>query len=158
MILSSFNFRQYTELEQGKENFTILDAMLAFCKSNNLTVRGHNILWDTPNTRVYSWVTNMTSYERREAAIGRVKSVVERYRGDFIHWDAINENLHYELFSNVTNNDTDVFELVHCLDPFPIPFMNEFNVVEVSDIVVKAMPQRYLQRIGELRGRATTVH
>lgn len=56
----------------------------------------------------------------------------------------MNENLHFEFFSNVANNGTEVFELVHHLDPFPIPFLNEFNIVEDNNIVGKAMPQRYL--------------
>lgn len=150
MILFLFNFRQYTEDKQGFENFTIPDAMLSFCKSNNLSVRGHSILWDDITYQA-GWVKNLSSHGRREAAIRRVKSVVQRYKREFIHWDVINENLHYQLFSNVTHNGTDVFQLVHRLDPHPIPFMNEYTVIEASNIIGKAMPQRYLEGIDRLR-------
>ncbi|XP_047971979.1 endo-1,4-beta-xylanase 5-like [Salvia hispanica] len=119
---------EYTELEQGKVNYTKSDAMMAFAKNNGIKVRGHNILWDDP--KYATWKANLTGDARRGAAMKRVESVVSKYKGQVIHWDVINENMHHQLYSNVTHNGADVYRLAHQLDPLPVPFLNEFNVIE----------------------------
>lgn len=124
--------------------------MLEFCKSNNITARGHNVLWDDDKFQA-GWVQNLTGEDWRRAAINHVNSMVNWYRKDFIQWDVINENLHWEFFNNITNNGTQVFKLVHRLDPHPIPFLNEYNVVEDCSLVGKASPHRYLEKINQLR-------
>ena len=102
--------------------------MMAFVKNNGIKVRGHNILWDDP--KYATWKANLTGDARRAAAMKRVESVVSKYRGQVIHWDVINENMHHQLYSNVTHKGADVYRLAHQLDPLPVPFLNEFNVIE----------------------------
>ncbi|KAL1552410.1 endo-1,4-beta-xylanase [Salvia divinorum] len=141
----------FTEVMQGVENYSVADAMLEFAEKNNIKVRGHNILWDDPSLEFQPVWLNQSSDELREIALKRVSSVVNKYRGRFIHWDVINENMHYNLFSGVTNNGSDVFKLVHQLDPLPIPFLNEFNVIEGVSLQSRANPWRYFQKIEQLR-------
>ncbi|XP_057790170.1 endo-1,4-beta-xylanase 5-like [Salvia miltiorrhiza] len=111
--------------------------MLKFAKKHHITLRGHNILWEDSKYQV-QWQKMLSPDELCEVALKRVKSVVTKYKGQFIHWDVINENMHYSLYSNVTNNGTDVFRLLRQLDPHPIPFLNEFNVIEDCSIQSKA--------------------
>ncbi|XP_057772872.1 endo-1,4-beta-xylanase 5-like [Salvia miltiorrhiza] len=139
-----------TEITQGVVNYTVPDAMLKFAKKHRITLRGHNILWDDPDYEP-SWLATLSPVEKREAVLQRVKSVVNKYKGQFIHWDVINENMHYHSFSDLTNNGTDAFRLLRQLDPHPIPFLNEFNVIEDCSIQSKANPWQYLEKIDQLR-------
>ncbi|XP_057802308.1 endo-1,4-beta-xylanase 5-like [Salvia miltiorrhiza] len=140
----------YTEKTQGVVNYTVPDAMLAFAKKHRIALRGHTILWEARKFQP-EWQKKLSPDELREAVLKRVKSVATKYKGQFIDWDVINENMHYALYSNVTNNGIDVFRLLRQLDPRPIPFLNEFNVIEDCSIQSKANTWQYLQKIDQLR-------
>lgn len=141
--------RSFTEATNGAENYTLPDAMLKFCKSNNITVRGHNIMWDDPKY-LTEWLKPLQGDELKAEAVKRVNSVVTRYKGQFIHWDVINENMHYRHFSNITAlYGVEIFKLAHQLDPSPIPFLNEYSVIENCNIHGKAQPWQYLEKINE---------
>ncbi|WJX21148.1 endo-1,4-beta-xylanase [Trifolium repens] len=64
-----------TEKIQGRENYTIPDAMLKFAKENGISVRGHNILWDNIRQQPH-WVLSLSPDELREAAAKRMNYVV----------------------------------------------------------------------------------
>lgn len=146
------NLREFNEREEGKEDFKNPDAMLAFCKSNNISVRGHNVLWDDPKYVGHmKWLNGTSDEHQKAAAMKRVKSVVTRYKGQFIHWDVINENIHYDHFSRLTSNGVEVFKLVHELDPSPILFINEFNVIEAIVMNSKVAPYKLLDKITQIR-------
>ncbi|KAH6813447.1 hypothetical protein C2S51_022465 [Perilla frutescens var. frutescens] len=141
----------YNEDPQGVENYTFPDAMLEFAKSNGLTVRGHNILWDDPKYML-PWVKALPPDQQRQAAVNRINSVVTRYKGQLLHWDVVNENMHWAQFSSLfPGKSTDIFKLTHELDPSPILFLNEYNVIEDNNIVGKAVPPAYLAKIDEIR-------
>ncbi|XP_057803078.1 endo-1,4-beta-xylanase 5-like [Salvia miltiorrhiza] len=136
----------YTEKTQGVVNYTVPNVMLAFAKKHRITLRGHTILWEAHKFQP-KWQKKLSPDELREAVLKRVKSVVTKYKGQFIDWDVINENMHYALYSSVTNNGIDVFRLLRQLDTCPIPFLNEFNVIEDCNIQSKANTWKYLQKI-----------
>ncbi|XP_057782892.1 endo-1,4-beta-xylanase 5-like [Salvia miltiorrhiza] len=141
---------QATELKQGEEDYSVPDAMLEFAKKHNIRLRGHNIVWDDPEY-LPEWVKTLPDDQKREAALKRANSVVTRYKGQFFHWDVINENMHYNNISSVTNHGADVFNLLHHLDPLPIPFLNEYNVIEDVSLQSFAATWKYLQKIDEIR-------
>ncbi|KAL6195342.1 hypothetical protein ACLB2K_030961 [Fragaria x ananassa] len=47
-----------TENSQGKEDYSVADAMLQFAKQHNIAVRGHNVFWDDPQYQL-GWVTSL---------------------------------------------------------------------------------------------------
>ncbi|XP_019074438.2 endo-1,4-beta-xylanase 5-like, partial [Vitis vinifera] len=139
------------ERSPGKENYSFPDAMLQFCKKNGINVRGHNILWDDPVMQP-KWVPSLSPTQLRSAADRRINSVVNRYRGQFIAWDVVNENLHFTFFEDRlgANYSAAVFQKTHQLDPEPVLFLNDYNTLErIDDASVK--PRRYLEKLKEIR-------
>ncbi|OWM64783.1 hypothetical protein CDL15_Pgr028500 [Punica granatum] len=139
-----------TEKQEGHENYTIPDAMVKFAKEHNISIRGHNIFWDNPKYQP-EWVKNLTGDKLRVAAEQRINSVVSRYAGDLIHWDCVNENLHFRFYEdNLGENATAMyFGKTHSLDPKPIIFMNEYNTIEYSDDKA-AGPVNFKKKIEEI--------
>ncbi|KAK4788408.1 hypothetical protein SAY86_019727 [Trapa natans] len=139
-----------TEKRRGLENYTTADAMVQFAKEHNISIRGHNIFWDDRKYQPH-WVKNLAGDELRAAAERRINSVTTRYAGDLIHWDCMNENLHYRFYEdNLGENVTsEYFHKAHELDPKPVIFMNEYNTLEYSGDEV-AGPVNYKKKIVEI--------
>lgn len=98
------------------------------------------------------WVPGLSSSELWAAVNRRVNSVVSRYRGQLIHWDVVNENMHYDFFESRLgpNASTVAYEMTSKIDGKATPFLNEFHTIEKS-LVGSASPPRYLKKIAELR-------
>ncbi|RHN82182.1 putative endo-1,4-beta-xylanase [Medicago truncatula] len=140
-----------TEKIQGHENYTIPDAMLKFAKENGISVRGHNILWDSER-RQPEWDLSLSPDELREAAAKRMKSVVSRYKGQLIAWDVVNENVHFHFFEdNLGKNASAVYySAAYHLDPTTNMFMNEYNTIEYSGDK-DASPTNYIRKLKEIQ-------
>ncbi|KAL7125216.1 hypothetical protein ABFS83_14G102300 [Erythranthe nasuta] len=141
------------EIERGVENYTICDAMVRLAQSHGVAIRGHNVFWDHGNLQP-EWVPALSSDELRVAADKRIKSVMNRYKGQLIHWDVMNENLHWNFFeTKLGPNASNVYyEMANKLDGKALPFLNEYNTVEhAGDVYDKATPSKYLQRIWQMR-------
>lgn len=139
-----------TEKQQGQENYTIADAMLEFCKSNEISVRGHNIFWDNP-TQQPQWVKSLPPDQLRNAAVKRINSVVSRYRGQLIAWDVMNENLHFRFFEDKLgeNASAEYYYIAQQLDPKTTMFMNEYNTIEYGGDM-KSSPLNYKKKLEEI--------
>ncbi|XP_022149135.1 uncharacterized protein LOC111017628 [Momordica charantia] len=120
-----------TEIVQGQENYTIPDAMLEFAQQYGISVRGHNIFWADPKYQP-QWVKSLSPKDLKKAAKRRINSVVKRYSGKFIHWDVMNENVHFRFFEDKLgeNATAKYFKRTHKLDKNTILFMNEYNTME----------------------------
>ncbi|KAJ6671113.1 HYDROLYZING O-GLYCOSYL COMPOUNDS putative-RELATED [Salix viminalis] len=139
-----------TEKIQGQENYTVADAMVSFAQQNSISIRGHNIFWDNPKYQP-EWVKNLTSDELRKAAEQRIKSVVSRYAGQLIAWDAMNENLHFNFFEDKLgkNASAEYYSWAYQLDPDTTMFLNEYNTIEDSRDE-KANPFNYKTKLDEI--------
>uniref|UniRef100_A0A7N0UZB2 GH10 domain-containing protein n=1 Tax=Kalanchoe fedtschenkoi TaxID=63787 RepID=A0A7N0UZB2_KALFE len=139
-----------TEPQQGRPNYTVPDQMLEFVRENQVTTRGHNIFWENPNLTP-SWVRKLTGEELESAVTARIRSLLSKYKDDFINWDVNNEMLHYDFYEQqLGHNATQrMFDLVHQLDPMATLYMNEFNVIETCDDS-KSTVDAYISRIREL--------
>lgn len=140
-----------TEFTQGQLNYSSADQMLEFVRSNQMIVRGHNIFWENPNF-IPKWVLNLTTPDLKAAVDSRIQGLMQRYRGEFIHWDVSNEMLHFDFYEERLgpNATLQFFKAAHEADPLATLFMNEFNVVETCtdpDSTVDA----YVARMRELR-------
>lgn len=140
------------ELTQGSENYTLPDAMLQFAKTNKLTVRGQNVVCDDVKYQ-RPWLKELGPEDMKAAVLKRVNSLVTRYKGQLAHWDVVNENMHYYYFSNLDPGkfSSNIFKLVHQLDPTSLPFLNDFGSIEACDYDDPAMPSDYLDKIAEIR-------
>ena len=66
------------------------DICVEFCKKNNITMKGHPIMWDVNGHGIPSWLPQ--EEDSREYYIEkRTQEIGERYRDDITHWDVVNE-------------------------------------------------------------------
>ncbi|KAK2974472.1 hypothetical protein RJ640_018637 [Escallonia rubra] len=140
-----------TEKSPGKENYSIPDAMLQFAQKHHIAVRGHNVVWDDPKHQ-QQWVKSLPPSLLSFAVQKRIKSVVQRYKGQVIAWDVNNENLHFSFYeSKLGRNASAVFyRKARRLDKKATLFLNEYNTIEeVSD--GSTTPDKYLAKIREIR-------
>ncbi|XP_058780905.1 endo-1,4-beta-xylanase 5-like [Vicia villosa] len=140
-----------TEPHQGRINYTISDQMMQFVRSNKIITRGHNIFWEDPKYTP-AWVLNLTGTELESAVNARIKSLMNQYKTEFIHWDVSNEMLHFDFYEQRLgpNATFQFFEAAHESDPLATLFMNDFNVVETCNDV-KSSVDAYILKIRELR-------
>lgn len=99
-----------------------------------------------------SWVKKLPKRDVPEATERRINSIVKRYSGKVIHWDVINENLHFSQYEDkMGRNASAVFlKKAHELDKNALPFLNEFNTIErPRDSSVTAA--KYLDKIKLIR-------
>uniref|UniRef100_A0A7N0ZWT2 GH10 domain-containing protein n=2 Tax=Kalanchoe fedtschenkoi TaxID=63787 RepID=A0A7N0ZWT2_KALFE len=139
-----------TEKTQGQEDYADADALLQFAKKNGVSVRGHNIFWNDPKMQP-SWVPSLAPEQLRAAADKRMNSVVSRFKGQVIHWDVVNENLHFKFFEDKLGADfsAKAFQAAHQLDSGPIKFLNEYNTLEQKGDA-DATPANYLKKLKEM--------
>ncbi|KAL9237870.1 hypothetical protein vseg_012367 [Gypsophila vaccaria] len=138
-----------TEKIQGVENYTVPDAMLQFCEQNNISVRGHNVVWDDPRYQP-DWINNHTTrQDLRDASFKRTESVVSRYKGKLIAWDVVNENLHFRFYEDKLgdeNASAEFYAKTYEIDQKPLMFMNEYNTVEYSTDYA-SIPAKYARKM-----------
>ncbi|KAF8651901.1 hypothetical protein HU200_063100 [Digitaria exilis] len=139
-----------TEPSPGKEDYTLADQLLQFVQSNDVMARGHNIFWEDPKYTP-AWVKNLTGSQLRAAVVGRIESLLSRYKGDFVHWDVSNEMLHFDFYENRlgANATAEFFTTAKSADPLATLFLNDFNVVEVCDDV-SSSADSYISRLRQL--------
>ncbi|XP_031103178.1 endo-1,4-beta-xylanase 4-like [Ipomoea triloba] len=120
------------EPRPGTVNFATADKMVEFVKKNKIPTRGHNVIWQDP-VFTPSWARNLTGQRLRQFATSRLRSVMERYKDTFIHWDVNNEMLHYDFYERRLENPKASLEFYHmaqAIDPNTTLFMNDFRLVE----------------------------
>ncbi|KMZ72073.1 endo-1,4-beta-xylanase, family GH10 [Zostera marina] len=148
-----------TEKWQGHEDYGKADRMLAFAKHHGLAVRGHAVFWDDPKYQT-AWVKSLSSNALRIATERRINSVMNRYKGNVIAWDVVNENLHFSFLENKLGRGVSqhFYQRAADIDRHALLFMNEFNTLaQPGDRAVT--PAKYLQKINimsrgkNLRGR-----
>ncbi|VFQ65878.1 unnamed protein product [Cuscuta campestris] len=140
-----------TEPEEGHLNYTIPDQMLSFVREHQIAVRGHNIFWEDPKYTP-KWVLNLTGPALESAVQSRIQSLMQSYRGEFIHWDVSNEMLHFDFYEQRLgpNATVEFFKTAHEADPLATLFMNDFNIVETcSD--PKSTVDAYIEKMRELK-------
>ncbi|GAU33628.1 hypothetical protein TSUD_310360, partial [Trifolium subterraneum] len=140
-----------TEPHEGKVNYTISDQMMQFVRANKIIARGHNIFWEDPKY-IPAWVLNLTGTQLQSAVNYRIRSLINQYKTEFIHWDVSNEMLHFDFYEQRLgpNATFHFFEAAHESDPLATLFMNDFNVVETCSDVNSSV-DAYISRIRELR-------
>jgi GH35 family endo-1,4-beta-xylanase len=118
------------EPSQGFVTYTAADNIVNFCRANKITLRGHNIFWAVDST-VQQWVQNLSNADLLVAVTNRLNSVVNHFKGTFVHWDVNNEMLHGNFYGNRLGDWVNpwMFQYTHMLDSNVVLFVNDYNVV-----------------------------
>ncbi|WVZ55888.1 hypothetical protein U9M48_006491 [Paspalum notatum var. saurae] len=140
-----------TERVQGREDYSVPDAMLRFARSHGIAVRGHNIFWDQPSQQP-GWVQSLSYAQLQQATARRIKSVMSRYAGQVIAWDVVNENLHFSFFEGKFGWDAsaEFYRKAHQMDGQALMNMNDFNTVEQPGDP-NAVPGKYLGKLWQIK-------
>jgi hypothetical protein len=140
-----------TEWVQNQEDYRVPDAMLKLMQKYGVKVRGHNVFWDDQNSQM-KWVTPLNLAQLKAAMQKRLKSVVSRYAGKVIHWDVVNENLHFNFFEGKlgATASAQIYNQVGQIDHNAILFMNEFNTLEQPGDP-NPVPAKYVAKMNQIR-------
>ena len=118
------------EWNQGVVTYDNADAVLVFCRANDIRMRGHCVFWANP-IRVPAWAQSLDDDGLRAAVDARIESAVLHFRGDFAHWDVNNEMITNRFFADRLGDDIrpHMFQLVEEHDPDVVKMVNDFNVI-----------------------------
>lgn len=136
--------------------WTKADAFVNYAKNNNLDVHGHTLLWYKSFPQ---WFTDARydSIQFESRVRDYLKATVERYKGDVIAWDVVNEIFNdngslrmvdcpvYATFKDPIGFYGRCFKYVRELDPDTKLFYNDYNVVLASGkrYAIKQMVARF---------------
>ena len=116
---------------QGLVSYYDADEMYAFCQENGLRMRGHTVFWALPST-VQQWVQDLPFPAELQAAVdSRLDSVVNHFKGKYLHWDVNNEMLHGSFYQDRLGSGIRpyMFNRVKTIDPNVVTFVNDYNVI-----------------------------
>jgi beta-xylosidase/GH35 family endo-1,4-beta-xylanase len=147
------------ERAQGQDDYRAADAMLSWCKANNIPVRGHCIFWE-PAKWQPRWVRDLSGEQLRQAVEHRMESAVNHFRGRFVHWDVDNEMLHGSFFKDGLGESIWpwMFKQAHELDPEAKLFVNEFNILSVDQNFEEVQTDEYVATIRRLIEQGAPIH
>ncbi|KAL6213246.1 hypothetical protein ACLB2K_012693 [Fragaria x ananassa] len=140
-----------TESIQGREDYSVADAMLQFAQQNNIAVRGHNVFWDDSQYQL-GGVKSLDTHQLVNATYKRLNSIMQRYKSKLIAWDVVNENLHWNFFdSKMGPNASAIFYnwAIKADGETPM-FLNDFNTIEESRDGAST-PAMYLRKLREIQ-------
>ncbi len=127
--------------QEGRFNFAMPDALVAFAASNQLKVCGHTLVW-AKDERTPPWFfRDGTNAASRELLLRRMKqhidTVAGRYRGKLASWDVVNEVLddgtnfiRPSKWLSIGGEEfiAKAFEYAHAADPQAELILNDYNV------------------------------
>jgi GH35 family endo-1,4-beta-xylanase len=123
----------YDEPTQGNVSYTDADNIYNWCNSNGITMRGHNIVWEQESGDP-SWAASLgcATYPTPSALLSavnsRINSVVNHFKGEFMHWDVDNEMCTSNFFNCLGDGGrVHMFQAAEANDPNCLLFMNEYS-------------------------------
>jgi GH35 family endo-1,4-beta-xylanase len=118
------------EGEQGKVNYQVVDAMLAWTDEHHIPLRGHNIFWGIEN-RVQPWLKSMDDAKLRETLKARALDVGRRYKGRFAEYDLNNEMLHGNYYAQRLGEGItkEMASWVREGDPQAMLYLNDYDIL-----------------------------
>ncbi|NNE69782.1 MAG: endo-1,4-beta-xylanase [Rhodothermales bacterium] len=143
------------------------DALMDFAESNEMTVRGHALVW---HQSLPSWVESANWGRQELIAIlqEHIGAVVTRYRGRIAHWDVVNEAVGDDarrrptLFNEVIGPEylQMAFEFAHAADPDAKLFYNDYGAegLGAKSDAVYALVQELLSTGTPLHGVGLQMH
>ncbi len=118
------------ERRDGKVNYGVVDAVLAWTEEHDIPLRGHCVFWGIPG-RVQNWLKQLDDDGLREALKTRATTIARRYRGRFAEFDLNNEMMHANYYADrlgpgITKEMANWFKEA---DPDARLFVNDYDVL-----------------------------
>jgi endo-1,4-beta-xylanase len=160
-------FWDYLRPARGQFNFEFPDKVLAFADINEMTMRGHTLVWygAMPN-----WTKEIASAAEAERELtNHIEKVVSRYRGKIKTWHVVNEPID-DAKGSVAGLRPSVwltqlgpkyidmaFRLAHRVDPSAELVLNEYDIECVGEGFT-ARREALLTLIRDLLARGVPLH
>jgi len=118
------------ERHQGRVDYSIVDAILAWTAKNDIPLRGHNIFWGVPQF-VPGWQKSLDDDTLRDTVKGRAITVARKYKGRFVEYDLNNEMMHANYYEDrlgpgITRQMAD---WVREGDPEAVLYLNDYDIL-----------------------------
>jgi endo-1,4-beta-xylanase len=147
--------------------FDFADNVLAFAEANEMTVRGHTLVW---YGSMPDWTKNIRGAdEAKRELTTHIEQVVSRYRGKIKTWHVVNEPIDDTKgempglrpsvwLENLGEKYIDLaFHTAHAVDPAAELVINEYDVECAVGTQTKRR-EAYLKLIRDLVGRGVPLH
>lgn len=94
------------EPAMGKPDYKAADRVLEWCKSQDITVKGHTLVW-IHGDNIPGWFAALLPEEQRKHLERHVRDVVAHYAGKIDMWDVVNEAAwaNYSTLAGMTIHD-----------------------------------------------------
>jgi endo-1,4-beta-xylanase len=160
-------FWDYLRPARDKFNFEFPDRVLAFAELNEMTMRGHTLVWygAMPN-----WTKEISSAAEAERELtNHIEKVVSRYRGKIRTWHVVNEPIDDAKggaaglrpsvwLTQLGPKYIDMaFRLAHRVDPAAELVLNEYDIECVGE-AFSARRQALLTLVRDLLARGVPLH
>lgn len=142
----------------GREDYTVADTMVKWCRENGVPIRGHCIFWE-PEKWQPRWVPPLDAGQLKAAVEYRMDSAVRHFRGAFVHSDVDNEMLHGSFFKDRLGEGIHawMYKRARELDPDVKLFVNEFNILSVDKDFTEVQTDEYIADIRRLREQGAPI-
>ena len=160
-------FWDYLQPAPNQFNFSFADSVLAFAEANDMTMRGHTLVW---YGAMPAWAQQIRGAAEAESALAfHIETVVSRYRGKVKTWHVVNEPIEDPKGSvaalrssvwmqNLGEKYIDTaFHLAHQADPSAELLLNEYGI-EMLDEASTPKRQALLKLVHDLLGRGVPLH
>jgi endo-1,4-beta-xylanase len=160
-------FWGYLRPARGEFKFDFADSVLAFCDANEMTMRGHTLVWYGAMPDWTKSISGAAAAEREMTA--HIERVVGRYRGKIKTWHVVNEPIDDAKggapglrpsvwLANLGDRYIDLaFRTAHAVDPSAELIINEYDI-ESRDPTSPGKREAYLKLIGALVARGVPLH
>ncbi|MGO9046538.1 MAG: endo-1,4-beta-xylanase [Xanthobacteraceae bacterium] len=160
-------FWDYLRPARGQFNFDFADKVLAFAEINEMTMRGHTLVWygAMPN-----WTKEISSTAEAERELtGHIEKVVARYRGKIKTWHVVNEPIDDARgtvgalrpsvwLQHLGPKYIDMaFRLAHRVDPAAELVLNEYDI-ECVGATFSTRRRALLTLVRDLLARGVPLH
>ncbi len=149
------------ELMQGKVDYKTADNIYNWCAANGIIMRGHCIYWEKEKY-AQQWLRNLAyaplpaASPLRSAVESRMNSVVNHFKGKFVHWDVDNEMLAGSFYKDHLGEAIWywMFQAANQIDPNCRLFVNEYDVLSFG----RYDTTPYKNLITNLRNNGAPIH
>jgi len=141
------------ERQQGRVDYSIVDAILQWTERHQIPLRGHNIFWGVEN-RVPDWQKRMSDEQLRRVLEKRARDIGRRYRGRFAEYDLNNEMMHDDYYARRLGPDItrQMADWVLAEDPRAVLFLNDYDVLTGNRLADYVKHVKRMQEMGVALG------
>lgn len=149
-----------TEPNQGSFSFAGGDALVSFAAQNNMTVKGHCLVW---GQQLPGWVAG--AGDLQQAMVDHINGVVTHLKGKLKYWDVVNEVIDDNPGSQDGMKGTPfqtrlgtgyvetAFRTAHAADPDALLIANDYGVELMTD-----KSQRFYDMVSRLVKNGVPIH